>query len=77
MLFTFLFINAPHSHFVTLHSGGNDYLPDSDDVNKLIACVPRGAILKHVKIDDSFHLDFIWAYDINRVYKCLMKSIPK
>ena len=60
-----------------LYSGGNDYLADPDDVNKLVASVPNGTILKHVKIADYSHLDFTWAVDANQlVYESLIASIP-
>lgn len=54
---------------VALFSGGNDYLADSVDVQKIRNEVPSSRIVHDDVQEDYAHLDFVWAYNANeRIY---------
>jgi hypothetical protein len=43
--------------------GGNDFLADAEDIERLFAEVSSEYIVHDMLIDDYAHLDFVWAYD--------------
>jgi lysosomal acid lipase/cholesteryl ester hydrolase len=59
-----------------LFSGGNDYLADSTDVQKIRNEVPSSRIVYDDVQEDYAHLDFVWAYNANeRIYSQVVQLL--
>ena len=56
-----------------MYYGGNDWLADVADVNRLLKGLPKEVIESTKFIPDWMHLDFIWGMDApDEVYKSLI-----
>jgi len=61
---------------VVLYAGGEDYLADPKDVDRLVSELAPGVLVKRVNIPTYAHLDFSWGVDANTlVYADLMKVL--
>ena len=61
-----------------LYSGGNDWLADPSDVNRLVKMLPAKNVLRHDVIEEWMHLDFIWGMDATKlVYYDIINSMKK
>jgi len=59
-----------------LYSGGNDYLADPKDVERLVSELNPDILIDHIVIDDFAHCDFIWGMHANTlVYPDLLQKI--
>ena len=60
-----------------LFAGGEDYLADPQDVQRLMSSLPEGVLKKYVYLEAYAHLDFTWAANANNdVYKELLQWLP-
>ena len=61
-----------------LYSGGNDWLADPRDVDRLVKMLPARNVLKHDVLEKWMHLDFIWGMDATSlVYEDIIHSMKK
>jgi len=61
-----------------LYSGGNDWLADPSDVDRLVKMLPARNVLKHDVLEKWMHLDFIWGMDATSlVYEDIIHSMKK
>ena len=61
-----------------LYSGGNDWLADPDDVKRLVELLPSKSLIKHDRIEEWMHLDFIWGMDATKlVYRDIIHAMKR
>ena len=61
-----------------LYSGGNDWLADPSDVERLLDGLPKGVVEHRKVIPEWMHLDFIWGMNApQEIYDDLIKDAIK